>query len=310
MDVAQIYMLALRPTMVPIAGESWAAMPFYGQVELEGWSWDLSNAEEKVEAEMAREKYQKTHSEYESDKSDAIKSRFRGDRAKVEIKANMREMEHLRNEQARMKQALVARQQRGEEIDLVKDFKDFDAAGTRLTELEESIAEQGRLAATAVDKIKSEAEKALEKAKEEDERKVDKKERIADLEAQNYEFTFRKRVDISTTQLLNCLKAGDKLPTVTLTMHQSSSNTPWILVFTLTGVRLKEYKLRVETSDTMTDMKEDWTAEFEQFGYVYQNRPHAGGKAATAGHVNTAAARMATQQTVRTFMMVPRRLGL
>ncbi len=118
-----------------------------------------------------------------------------------------------------------------------------------------------------------------------------------------YEFTFTKRCDISTTQLLNHMKAGDRLPLVTLTMHQASVNTPWSLVITVRNLVLTKYELDVDVDDTMTDMKEKWSARFDSFGYVYQNRPHAGIKSMTAGGVTTVAARAATQSTVRTFAM-------
>jgi hypothetical protein len=41
---------------------------------------------------------------------------------------------------------------------------------------------------------------------------------------------------------------------------------------TFSKMRLLDYKLRCEVSDTMTDMREDWTAEFFSLSYVYKGR--------------------------------------
>lgn len=308
MDVAQIYMLALRPTMVPIAGESWAALPFYGQVELEGWSWDLYNAEEKVRADRARSEYSKRSSELEEQRGKGIKDRFDAMRKSVEDGSSQRRIDHLRAEVKRMEADMKRRFNSGEKVD--SDLSATGSISAEIANLEAALKKSREDASKVVSQAESAFDKQLAKDKQKSLDALSEQEAVAELQAKNFEFSFRKRVDISTTQLLNCLKAGDKLPTVTLTMHQSSSNTPWILVFTLTGVRLKDYKLRVEASDTMTDMKEEWTAEFEQFGYVYQNRPHAGAKSATAGGATTIGARAVSQSTVRTFAMMPRRLGL
>jgi type VI protein secretion system component Hcp len=176
--------------------------------------------------------------------------------------------------------------------------------GSLASDLAGLLKQQGE----AIDELKSDAEKMEDEKREKWRRRergrIDReKSAEADYASKNFQFKFSKRVDAATTQLLNCMKAGDLLPTVTLSMYQASSNTPWSLVITVTKVRLLKYTLRVEATDTMTDMREDWEAEFASFGYVYQNRPHAGVKSLTAGHANTAVARGMTQSTVRTFLM-------
>jgi type VI protein secretion system component Hcp len=308
MDIAQIYMLALRSTMVPIAGESWAAAPFFGQVELEGWSWDLCNAEEKVRAQRIQSNYQKLSGELQEAKGKGLKKKFEDLRKGIDNDATQKKIDQLKAEIARSEKEMKANFADGKKVDSGLGIS--KAVYNQLSGLEDSLARQAEETSKLVNQAESDFDRDLRKNKEKSLEALSDQEAIEELKSQNYEFTFRKRVDISTTQLLNCLKSGDKLKSVTLTMHQSSSNTPWILVFTLLGVRLKDYKLRVEASETMTDMKEDWTAEFEHFSYVYQNRPHAGLKSATAGGVTTTAARAVTQSTVRTFVMVPRRLGL
>jgi len=90
-------------------------------------------------------------------------------------------------------------------------------------------------------------------------------------------FTFKKDVDAATTQLLNSMKAGDVMPRAILTLFHRSANAPVTFVVTFGNVTLVKYDLSVETSETMSDMKESWTANFETVDYVYQNRPAASG---------------------------------
>ena len=96
-------------------------------------------------------------------------------------------------------------------------------------------------------------------------------------EKEKLRFTFNKNVDLATTQMLNSMKSGDIFPHATLTLHHRSKNAPLSLVIKFERVRLTEYALSVDASDTMSDMKEEWTAEFEGVDYVYQNRPAASG---------------------------------
>jgi type VI protein secretion system component Hcp len=106
-------------------------------------------------------------------------------------------------------------------------------------------------------------------------------------------FTFKKNVDAATTQLLNSMKAADLMPRAAVTLFHRSVNAPVTLVITFGNVRLTNYTLSVDTSETMSDMKEEWTATFETVGYVYQNRPAASGPSLTKG-------------TVRVFAMTPK----
>ena len=112
-------------------------------------------------------------------------------------------------------------------------------------------------------------------------------------EKEKLRFTFNKNVDLATTQMLNSMKSGDIFPHATLTLHHRSKNAPLSLVIKFERVRLTEYALSVDASDTMSDMKEEWTAEFEGVDYVYQNRPAASG------------ANGVTKGTARVFKMKP-----
>lgn len=106
-------------------------------------------------------------------------------------------------------------------------------------------------------------------------------------------FTFKKNVDAATTQLLNSMKAADLMPRALVTLFHRSVNAPVTLVITFGNVRLINYSLSVDTSETMSDMKEEWTATYETVGYVYQNRPAASGPTLTKG-------------TARVFAMIPK----
>lgn len=112
-------------------------------------------------------------------------------------------------------------------------------------------------------------------------------------EKEKLRFTFNKNVDLATTQMLNSMKSGDIFPHATLTLHHRSKNAPLSLVIKFERVRLTDYALSVDASDTMSDMKEEWTAEFEGVDYVYQNRPAASG------------ANGVTKGTARVFKMKP-----
>ena len=110
-------------------------------------------------------------------------------------------------------------------------------------------------------------------------------------EANKLEFTFKKNVDLATTQLLNSMKAGDVMPRAVLTLFHRSTNAPVTFIVTFGDIVFTKYDLKVETSETMSDMKEEWTATFKTVDYVYQNRPAAAGP------------NFVTQGTARVFKM-------
>jgi type VI protein secretion system component Hcp len=112
---------------------------------------------------------------------------------------------------------------------------------------------------------------------EDAEEKRKKKAKGEDVEEDKLQFTFKKNVDAATTQLLNSMKAGDVMPRAILTLFHRSSNAPVTLAIKFEKVRLKKYDLSVDPTDTMSDMKEEWTATYESVEYSYQNRPAASG---------------------------------
>lgn len=89
-------------------------------------------------------------------------------------------------------------------------------------------------------------------------------------------FTFRKGVDLASTQLLNSMKGGEIMPRAVVTLYHRSSNAPVTLAVTFGHVTLTNYDLSVDVSETMADMRETWTASYETVDYVYLNRPAAG----------------------------------
>jgi len=91
------------------------------------------------------------------------------------------------------------------------------------------------------------------------------------------EFTFKKNVDFASTQLLNSMKLGERMPRAVLTLFHRSSNAPVTLIVTFGNIVLTKYDLSVDPTDTMSDMKEAWIAQYETVDYVYQNRPAASG---------------------------------
>jgi type VI protein secretion system component Hcp len=310
MDVAQLYMLALRPTMTPILGESCDNL-FLGQIEVEGWTWKFHNQEVKSDRETDESVFDEGKSALEEKRSTNA-----GLAAQKQFKRIEKELEF-----DAAKDSMADAQKLVDEM-----IRSGNTNNERFKELSAKIATAAVSLGSSEDSIKeavSKAEKEWKTARydanakslaltdrnskiERERRHKLERERRRAADAQrdpNFEFTFTKRIDVSTTQLLNCMKAGDLLPTVVLTMHQASSNTPWTLVITVTKVRLLDYKMKVEVSDTMSDMREEWTCEFASFGYVYQNRPHAGVKSLTSGGAAQTAAKAATQGTVRTFMM-------
>lgn len=107
-------------------------------------------------------------------------------------------------------------------------------------------------------------------------------------------FRFTKNVDLASTQMLNSMKAGELLPRAVLTLYHRSINAPLSLVVTFQNVTLIQYDLDVDVTDTMTDLKETWTAEFEQVDYVYKNRPDVTGS------------NQVTQGTTHVFKMKPK----
>jgi type VI protein secretion system component Hcp len=303
MDSAEVYMTLIRPSMVPVFGEA-APLEFTGQVELAGWSWTLKNDQEDTRAKEAAKAYNE-------------RSNLLSGAGSLDIR---REMERI-NDEKRKVTARVARDKaraalRKRYEDEAGNFKE-KKRGEYQNELDEidknydkeEDAARKELADTLYNLGQVESKKRIKQQREElaeinalnaDIKQLTKAAEEADKN-KNFEFSFGKRVDIATTQMLNSMKAGDVFPTAILILHQRAAkfNHGASLVITLEKLRLLDYQLKCDVSDTMTDMREEWTAEFYSMAYVYKNRGQIKSEKGI-GQMVTAAI---TQGTIRTFTM-------
>jgi type VI protein secretion system component Hcp len=269
---ADIYLILLRPTRVPVVGEA-VSMAFQGQVLVETLRWNLHNEDETRRAELNEGQYQKIKSLVERKGSVAIRTQHALDTMRRDL---------LRSEHDRQQALADADEKERDAIhrshrDKVKGA--LDAYEDQIKDI--THGSDGRY------------------GDEEDERRrqqIDQAERNP-----NFEITFTKRVDIASTQMLNSMKAGDIFPSGTLTIHKRSATVMdgTSLVFTIQKIRLLDYQLQVVVTDTMTEMMEEWTCEFASLAYVYKNPP------SHYSHSNAgqAAAKTLSQGTMRAFTM-------
>ena len=291
MDSAEVYLTLLRPSMVPVFGEA-APIEFTGQVELAGWSWTIVNEDEVKRAAAEA----KTYSGRESTLQASSAANAAG---------------HLQRQ-------LISLESKNQKEELEESMKEIEKTGTELQKkqlknMQEQLDHWDDTLSSKIDKFNKDLDKTLgrysqtaaeieqeRKKKERDKILTDKKEEIEEATRnKNFEFSFTKRVDIATTQMLNSMKAGDIFPTGIMTIHQRSRNAGLSLIFTVQKLRLIDYALKCEVTDTMTDMREEWKAEFFSLGYVYKNRKAI----KSSSGVGQAVAAAATQGTVRAFMM-------
>lgn len=266
MDTAQIYMSLVRPSGLPIAGESWDEY-VKGQIEVSGWDWSLTYDQEDKTGKKGDKpgdaKATKSQSVQESIKD--VKTAFDKGVERLKKDSAPRELERF-------------------DKDLQRAFSNLQRDTARVDQQNKK-------------NDKTNEERLNEQAEPAEDEKGD----------ESNTFTFEKRVDVATTQMLNSMKSGDIFPLCILTMIQRSSNNPMNLVIKIEGLRLLEYKLTVNASDTMSDLLETWTCDFVGFSYTYQNRrsfakPHL----SSASDAKQIAAKAASQGTMRTFVMKPR----
>lgn len=263
---ADIYLILLRPTTrVPVAGEAVSHL-FQGQVMLESLSWKLHNEDEKKQSAAAGK----------GDKEPLIKGDNPADMARS-----------LKDQVSQAQNSLkrdLARAKTDAERNTLQDKHD--------KWLSKSMDEVHRKIEQAV---------SLNERKKDDKSKPAGKTETAGDRNPNFEFSFKKRVDIASTQLLNSMKSGDIFPSGTLTIHKRSATIMdgTSLVFTIQKIRLTEYKLEVVVTDHMTELMEEWTCEFGSLAYVYKNPP------SHYAHSNTgqAVAKNLSQGTMRAFTM-------
>ncbi|MEO8523101.1 MAG: hypothetical protein ABI460_00130 [Caldimonas sp.] len=231
MDGAEVYLLMIRKSGLPILGEA-MAIPFNQQVEVLDWNWKIVNQEE-VEKRARDESKAELLSK--SDKE-----------MKLEFNILAEDLVDPRADKA-LKDVLA-----GVNKD---DAKSVRAAMLQVDEIQK---ESGKKKAAV---ITSAAHQAMEDYEKEKKKK----------DLGNLEFSFSKRVDFASTQMLNCMKAGEILPRVVITIFHRSVSAPLTIVVTAKNLRFLKYDLNVEVDDTMADMKEDWEAEFSEISFSYTN---------------------------------------
>jgi type VI protein secretion system component Hcp len=235
MDGAEVYLLMIRKSGLPILGEAMAP-PFNQQVEVLDWNWKIVNQEE-VER-RAKE---------DADTELAAKSD-----TEVKLEFNVLAEDVADGEADEDLKALVKRTNKD-------DPKSIRAALKEIDEI------QKRSAKKTAGKMDVKAKKVGQQALDDYEKEKKKK------ELGNLEFSFGKRVDFASTQMLNCMKAGEILPRVVITIFHRSVSAPLTIVVTAKNLRFLKYDLSVEVDDTMADMKEEWEAEFSEISFSYTN---------------------------------------
>ncbi|MCW5665840.1 MAG: hypothetical protein KIT35_18575 [Piscinibacter sp.] len=320
MDVAELYLSMTRPSAVPVVGECMAD-GFVGQIQIERWSWNLMNDEEIKRAKKDARDYE-GHSEFLNNLGDPHDRQRQADRFALARKklndaleaqarasepedpesaatARAAEMKKYANKDEATRDKAMAEYDRRKGIERrnaqLEAFKNVERARIALKGVDKDLTRKDRDELERLDKMVGEAVSDAEKI----ERRLKAGNEAWEEQNKSYEFNFSKRVDFATTQMLNSMKAGDVFPLAVLTINQRSSNSGMVLVFTVTNLRLLDYSLRAEVSETMTDMKEQWKAEFRSLAYVYKNRKAIESSSDGA----EAATKMATQGTVRTFAM-------
>jgi type VI protein secretion system component Hcp len=271
---ADIFLILLRPTRVPVAGEAVSHL-FQGQILVDSLTWNLHNEDERQAEDAADEDFRKTKDLVDRSGSVDLRLKHAAEDLKRQQARRDLEFRSIEQEETEFYKREVQRYQ-SDRDDILRDYQD------KVSEI--TTGERSR--SKSWDDIRDEHR----------EKQVTEAERN-----RNFEFTFTKRVDIASTQMLNSMKAGDIFPSGTLTIHKRSStmNDGTSLVFTIQKVRLLDYQLQVVVTDTMTEMMEEWTCEFGSLAYVYKNPPsHYSNSGA-----GQAAVKAATQGTMRAFTM-------
>jgi type VI protein secretion system component Hcp len=263
---ADIYLILLRPTRVPVAGEAVSHL-FQGQILVESLSWRLHNDEEKLQGA--------------GDGSGGKASLIQGDNPAALMKDLNQKVARAQDS---LKRDLGRAKNDGERSSLQEKHDKW---------LSQSMDDAQR-------KIEQAAGIGGGKSGAKD-KPAGKSHHDAGDRNPNFEFTIKKRVDIASTQMLNSMKAGDIFPSGTLTIHKRSATVMdgTSLVFTIQKIRLVDYRLQVEVTDTMTEMMEEWTCEFGSLAYVYKNPPSH----YSHGNAGQAAAKTLSQGTMRAFTM-------
>ena len=241
MDGAEVYLLMIRKSGLPILGEAMAP-PFNQQVEVLDWNWKIVNqevveqrAKDDAKTELAAKTDKEVKLELDVLAEDMAKSTTKAiDDATDEATAEIKKLVENTNS---------------------NDPKSIRATLQKIDDIQRDSGKK------STSEVLSKARKAMDDYEKEKKKK----------ELGNLEFSFSKRVDFASTQMLNCMKAGEILPRVVITIFHRSVSAPLTIVVTAKNLRFLKYDLNVEVDDTMADMKEDWEAEFSEISFAYTN---------------------------------------
>jgi type VI protein secretion system component Hcp len=263
-SVAEAYMLILRP--VPILGEAWA-IPFNGQIYVDDWKWELTRPSGQRAAGTGT-----TPSEGERGPQDRT-----GDPAEPARPALPRAEPPPPFDGDALIDAVRRMQINSQYTQVQRD--------TRVRRLIERAADEHARAQQQTTRRQESATAANGHAE-------------GASSENKLTFTFSKNTDLATSQMLYSLANNDLIPSIILTLFHRSSTSPVTLVITMINCRLTDCTISCDGDETMSDIVEQWTAEYEHISYVYQNRPPAG--------IPISPFVAATQGRVKTFVMAPR----
>ena len=197
-------MLLLRKTtMAPVLGVG-MGFGFWGQIDLDGWSWNMNNPK-------------------------AVKDLKAADKKKSED-LDERKMQKL--------------------LEKAKNEKDPEKKNDLI-------------------------EKASFLKKMEVSEKDKRKAAEADSESNKLKFTFSKRLDTASTQMLNMMKSGSPFQLATVTVvHRAGvwSKIPGFLSIQFFDLLITGYDISVSQDESNTEITEEWEAEFNYVTFAYSRR--------------------------------------
>jgi type VI protein secretion system component Hcp len=297
MDNAEVYLLLTRISGVPVLGES-GAESYVNQIELTDWSWEISSVEEEERATNRTAARNNAASRTPAAGGAAPSGGSTPAAAPDTAAANL-----ARNQRASATQSASRRSAEQTAEDIV-DLRSTDAKKAQWDRYSRS--DQKSRIKVIVGRALGEVAEAA--SPDEDaggaEPAAGEQEANQPARERNLTISFGKEVDVASTQMLNAMKGGEIFASAMISVFHRSATTPLLLEINLTKLRFTNYALSVAQSETMTTLKETWSAEFERFDYKYSNRP----RLASASSRSQAAGIAASQGRTLVFVMKPRGL--
>jgi type VI protein secretion system component Hcp len=266
-SVAEAYMLILRP--VPILGEAWA-IPFNGQIYIDDWKWSLTPATgQRTQESSSPSQSERTPPDRTGDPAEPNRPQLARAEPPPPFDGDVL-IDAVRRMQTNRQYTQIQRDRRVQRL------------------IEQAAAEHARAQQTATRQQEAGAAATPGAG-------------AGENNEGTLTFSFSKNTDLATSQMLYTMANNDLIPTIILTLFHRSSTSPVTLIITMINCRLTSCTLSCDGEETMSDITEQWTAQYEHISYVYQNRPPAG--------IPTSPFVAATQGRVKTFVMAPRGIG-